>query len=588
MLKRLVGSTCAVVLGAGSLIAVAAAPAPALNYYVHGNVHCTMSNGAAQYQPPLRAAAAGSQTTKVVLKGSLTCDKGETGINGMTVIGGKFKAISDYFSGDCNSINPTELTMRIKWEASGGVGKVRDTNVSWAAPVASSVEPYSYDFVGGTVETLGISGSYLGATAGVSFGSDTAASAACNPRLKAGWRFPGIGPSAQPSEITFMSPPFVSSVTPESSTLGTQHAIVVVTGQDFSADDTLSFSGDGITVNSTTFASDTELDADVSIDPNALAGTRDVTVTNSTLGAGTCADCFMVAPIVTSVSPTSLGRGATNRNLTITGQGFAPGAITQFSDPGVTVNYTAYVSPTELTANVSVAGNAPLSSYTVSVTDPGQGVGSCNACFSVNPGPTVTSVSPTSRGAGATGQVIAINGTNFASTSTVAFANPAISVTSLAHVSAVLMNATINIAPGATTGAGSVTVTNPDGGSGSCGVCFTVNKGPSITDWHPTSSPPGKYIFKNRPQHHGDSRQMYNVNIEIIGTNFANNAVVTYASNDVDINSTTFVSSTKIKMNIDVDVLDYYANALPPDRAVTVTNTDGGQATCQGCVVLII
>ena len=76
--------------------------------------------------------------------------------------------------------------------------------------------------------------------------------------------------------------------------------------------------------------------------------------------------------------------------------------------------------------------------------------------------------------------------------------------------------------------------------------------------------------------------------IVIIGTNFLPGATVAYSSDDVDIDSTTYVSSTKIKETIDVDVLDFYLTALPVDRAVTVTNPDGGSFTCPGAVVLLV
>jgi len=580
--KRFVQSTCAVLLMAGSMVAVSATSASALRFFVHGNVHCT-ATGAVRYSPTLRNGV--SQTMRARIKGNLTCDEGETGIPGITVTGGKFSAVSDYFGGDCLTIAPPSITMRIGWNATGG--KIRDTNVSWTAPVATSTNPYSYHFAGGTVETLGVSGSYLGATAAVSFLSDNVtASGACTDRLRNGWSFTGLGGV---SELSFQSPPSVSSVTPGQATLGTSNLDVDVNGQDFTPGNNVAFSGSGITVNSVTYDSPTDLTANISVAPDALAGMRDVTVTNDTLGSGTCSDCFMVAPIVTGVSPGSLGQGATNQNVTITGTGFANGAITAFSGNGITVNYTAFVDPNTLTANINIAPNAPLSTYDVMVVDPGFGVGSCVACFSVNPGPTVTSTTPSSRGAGATGQVVAVNGTNFATGATVSFPGSGITVTSTSFVSSTKLNATISIAPGTANGTRSVVVNNVDGGSGSCAACFTVNKGPSITDWNVLSG--GYYSYEN--EWRGVPlilvlRQKYTTDIQITGSNFQPGAVVTYSSTDVRVNSTTFISATKIKMNITIDVLDYAANALPTDRSITLVNPDGGAATCQGCVVLIV
>jgi hypothetical protein len=74
----------------------------------------------------------------------------------------------------------------------------------------------------------------------------------------------------------------------------------------------------------------------------------------------------------------------------------------------------------------------------------------------------------------------------------------------------------------------------------------------------------------------------------VTGSGFQPGATVTYATSDVTVNSTTFMTSGKIKQNITIDVYDFAAHALPPDRAITVTNPDGGSVTCQGCVVLLV
>src|SRR3954452_281231 len=123
MLKRLVGSTCAVVLAAGSLVAIAATPAPAMNFFVHGNVHC-LASGLVKYTPPLRNGV--SQTTKAVIKGTLSnCDKGETGLPGQVhSSSGKFKPVSDWFERDCTHRRAPSITTRISWTAPGA--KIRD------------------------------------------------------------------------------------------------------------------------------------------------------------------------------------------------------------------------------------------------------------------------------------------------------------------------------------------------------------------------------------------------------------------------------------------------------------------------------
>jgi hypothetical protein len=372
---------------------------------------------------------------------------------------------------------------------------------------------------------------------------------------------------------------------------------VDIAGQDFGPGDTLAFSGTGITVNSSSYVSPNEMTANITIDPGALAGTRDVSITNSTNGTNICTGCFMVAPIVSGANPATGGQGATSRNITITGQGFANGAIVQIEPTGslaattdVTTNYTQFVDANTLIANINVDPNASTTtSYDITVIDPGQGVGVCTACFGVTSGPTVTGTSPSSRGAGATNQVVAINGTGFANDSSVSFSGAGITVDGVSPVSSTQLLATIDIAPGSANGLRYVTVTNSDGGQASC-KCFTVNKGPTVTLWQVTST--GKHTINPNPDPQGRrDRDVYTVDIAITGSGFQPGAVVTYPAAAVTtliVNSQTYVSTTKIKQNITIDYGDFsQLQANPPDRTVIVTNPDGGSFALPGAVILI-
>jgi hypothetical protein len=91
-------------------------------------------------------------------------------------------------------------------------------------------------------------------------------------------------------------PPTVTSVTPSSGGQGQNVSKLIITGTDFSSKSVCSF-GAGITVNSCTFVSSTELTASLTISTSAEVGPRNVTVTNTTnnLG-GTVAGEFSVTP----------------------------------------------------------------------------------------------------------------------------------------------------------------------------------------------------------------------------------------------------------------------------------------------------
>src|SRR5439155_24111551 len=101
----------------------------------------------------------------------------------------------------------------------------------------------------------------------------------------------------------------------------------------------------------------------------------------------------------------------------------------------------------------------------------------------VSAAPTVTSLSPGSRGQGATNQTITITGSGFVNGTALgaSFSGTGITVNSVTFVSATQLTANVSISSSAATGARTVTVSNGDGGVGSKTNAFTVNAGPTIT-----------------------------------------------------------------------------------------------------------
>jgi len=76
---------------------------------------------------------------------------------------------------------------------------------------------------------------------------------------------------------------------------------------------------------------------------------------------------------VTAADPPSTAQGTINLNVKVTGKGFKNGAkakwfVTGTTDPGgVTVNSTAFVSSTELTANIAVSDTAVIANFDIQV-----------------------------------------------------------------------------------------------------------------------------------------------------------------------------------------------------------------------------
>ncbi|MBN2120645.1 MAG: beta-propeller fold lactonase family protein, partial [Candidatus Omnitrophica bacterium] len=94
--------------------------------------------------------------------------------------------------------------------------------------------------------------------------------------------------------LTISNQPTITSLVPNSLHQGRQNEDILVNGTNFRAGANVSFSGSGVSVNSVTVNSLTQLTVNISIINAATQGTRDVIVTNSDGGTGTLADGFTV------------------------------------------------------------------------------------------------------------------------------------------------------------------------------------------------------------------------------------------------------------------------------------------------------
>jgi hypothetical protein len=366
--------------------------------------------------------------------------------------------------------------------------------------------------------------------------------------------------------FTVNAGPTVTGAVPSSRGQGATSQNITISGTDFVDGAVVSFSGTGITVNSTTFVLATQLTANITISPTAATGVRDVIVTNPDAGADTCPGCFTVntGPTVTGTDPSSLGQGATTEDVTVTGTGFVNGAIVSFSGTGITVTNTAFVDATELTATVTILGNAATGLRDVTVTNPDGGKKTCVGCFTVNAAPTVTDVTPDNLGQGASDQDLTITGTGFQDGATVSFSGTGITVDDVTFVDATELTVNVNISGAATPGARDVTITNPDAGTPAvCEDCFSVNAAPTTTSVSPNDLGQGAT----------------DVDLTVTGTGFQDGATVEFSGTGITVNDVTFVSPTTLTVNVTVS-----STATTGARTVSVTNPDEGTpATCVAC-----
>ena len=183
-----------------------------------------------------------------------------------------------------------------------------------------------------------------------------------------------------------------------------------------------------------------------------------------------------------------VGAGATNQTVYISGFGFLPGATVTFAPAtGITATVTS-VTPTLITASVSVPSGTTAGPQYFTVTNTiGTTLNSQFAAGSphltVDSAPTinVNGVVPASVVAGAAATTVTISGGGFVNGATVTSSSPLLTITAVEFVSANTL--TFSAAGPAINGTANVnvtlTVTNPDGGVATSG--FSINPQPTVT-----------------------------------------------------------------------------------------------------------
>jgi hypothetical protein len=234
---------------------------------------------------------------------------------------------------------------------------------------SGSITGYSWSFRGATPATSSLQnpGAVTFSTAGTYTASFTVTDSAGN-----------TDPSPPNRTITVASEPapVLSAVSPNVGGQGKSNLSVTLTGSNFLSSPSCSF-GSGITVNSCTSNSSTQITASINILSSAVTGSRDVTVTNTDGQSSTLTSAFTVqagssnpAPTITNVNPNTGAQGQSNVAVTITGTNFLPGPSCNFgAEQGLTVSACTYNSATKITATLSITATATVSGHNVVVTD---------------------------------------------------------------------------------------------------------------------------------------------------------------------------------------------------------------------------
>lgn len=197
-------------------------------------------------------------------------------------------------------------------------------------------------------------------------------------------------------DIRYRAPAF-TSIVPSGAVQGST-INVVITGTDFFDETQVKTAlamGAGITVNSVTVNTQTQITASISVAPAATVGPRDVTLTNAVSGTSGGSDtevgAFQVlldgnpVPSITNVSPNS-GRQGENVNITITGTNFSNLYTNVSFGAGTSVNSFSVVNSTTINLVLAINQAATLGARDVTVTNagPGGGVDVLDDGFTIN------------------------------------------------------------------------------------------------------------------------------------------------------------------------------------------------------------
>ncbi|MBI5399580.1 hypothetical protein HZB07_03075 [Candidatus Saganbacteria bacterium] len=387
--------------------------------------------------------------------------------------------------------------------------------------------------------------------------------------------FVGALPSGNPLILKYLTDPTITAITRSGAT-PTQASQgfsgnLTFTGTNFQTGSTVTADA-GVTINSVTITSSTTATVNITISPTAAAGTKTFYWLNLDTGIATGTFTVSARPIANITL-----NGRNDRPLgysgpfEITGSGFQTGINV---DSQVVTTQLAITSntATTITGIITIAATSLTGVQTLDVTNPDSGATTC--AFTVNPLPTISSVTSATMQQGATGSVV-IAGSGFLSSltgSALVFSGSGITVNSLTWESAYQLRANFSIAASAATGSRNLTINNPDGASVTGAGVFSVSSNdpgvivtaPTVTSLSPDSAIRGQTL-----------------NLTFNGSNFQTGATVSLGSG-ITINSVTFVNATSLTINATVS-----SDASTGMHTATVINTNGGVGSLNNAFLVL-
>lgn len=453
----------------------------------------------------------------------------------------------------------------------GGTSGAAALTVNNAIPTVASVAPSSAS-VGGAAFTLTVNGTnfvsgsmvnWNGIALSTSYASATQISAQVpasdiassgSASITVTNPTPGGGTSSAVAFAVNNPVPTLASLSPTGATVGGGAFTLTVNGTNFVSSSVVKWNGISLV---TTFATASQLTAQVAASDIASAGTASITVTNPTPGGGTSsAITFAInntAPIISSLSPPSALVGGAAFTLTVNGSNFVSGAAVNWKSGLLT---TTFVSSTQLTAQVPASDITIAGTENVTISNPSPGGGTSGALtFSVNnPVPAISSLSPASATEGGGSFALTVNGSNFISGAVIKWSGTALTTS---YLSSTQVTAQVPASDIAATGTAGITASNPTPGGGTSNASsFSIgNPVPTISSLAPVNATVGGATFT----------------LTVNGSSFVGGAVVNWNGSAL---TTSFVSATQLTAQVPASEVSSAGTA-----SITVTNPAPGGGT---------
>jgi hypothetical protein len=282
-----------------------------------------------------------------------------------------------------------------------------------------------------------------------------------------------------------------------------------ITGTNFVSSSTSKLNRIGVAdipATSCTFVSATSLVCSFDLTgKTASPPNYNVVVTNPDGRSGMRANYFVLsspAPTITSSTPATGAQAATIMITRLLGTYFQPGAVVVYTNGATTLPLTSVtvVSSTNITGTLVIPSGATVGPYNVTVTNTdGKSISRASTFSVTSNAPIMTSITPNTGNRGWPVSVTNLAGTRFQPGAVVKLVNstagPDIPATSVVVNPANTSITCIFDLTGAPAARRNVTVTNPDGKTGTLANGFTVNSNsPTITSSTPSSGVRGSMV----------------------------------------------------------------------------------------------